>query len=175
MLYICGCHRFIAVGLARTTHGFSADPLHRKWVELFRRCYNPKHKDYRYYGAKGVIVCAEWINDFLVFREWSLNNGYIKGLEIDRIDPDGNYEPSNCRYGNRELNTQNTGMRKDNKSGYRGVSKRISNGKVSWVAFININKKRHYLKSHDTPEKAAKAFNDFVIKHKSFHTLNVIP
>ena len=64
-----------------------------------KRCYDVKHKSYKHYGQKGIEVCEEWKNNFVAFKNWTENNGYIQGedLEVDRVDSDKNYEPSNCR------------------------------------------------------------------------------
>lgn len=62
------------------------------------RCGNPNNSGYQWYGAKGVKVCEEWKNSFESFYSWAMANGYKKGLSIDRINPFGNYEPSNCRW-----------------------------------------------------------------------------
>ena len=62
------------------------------------RCYNPESENYKNYGAKGVKVCKEWLDDPLSFHLWAMLYGYMEGLSIDRIDPRGNYEPSNCRW-----------------------------------------------------------------------------
>ena len=62
------------------------------------RCNNPKNKAYFYYGGKGVSVCEEWEHSFESFRDWAKGNGYKSDLTLDRINPDGNYEPSNCRW-----------------------------------------------------------------------------
>lgn len=73
--------------------------LYRIWKAMKRRCYNKNNADYiKWYGSRGITVCDEWRFDFEKFQTWSMNNGYADNLSIDRIDPDGNYEPSNCRW-----------------------------------------------------------------------------
>jgi hypothetical protein len=72
-----------------------------------RRCDDPKVRMYRYYGGRGIRVCEEWRNDYHAFKVWSVQHGFRDGLEIDRIDNDGNYEPSNCRYVTKRENLKN--------------------------------------------------------------------
>jgi len=62
------------------------------------RCYSRKSKYYENYGARGIKVCPPWLNNFLTFKSWALRNGYQDNLTIDRINNDGNYEPSNCQW-----------------------------------------------------------------------------
>lgn len=66
--------------------------------EMMRRCYNEKSVAYASYGAKGIIVCEEW-HDRDNFRKWAYENGYVKGLRLNRIDSKGNYTPDNCVFG----------------------------------------------------------------------------
>lgn len=68
------------------------------WQKIKERCYNPNCNNYRAYGARGIKMCDEWFYNSKAFTEWCLTNGYQKGLEIDRINNDGNYEPSNCQF-----------------------------------------------------------------------------
>lgn len=74
-----------------------ASKLYMVWGGIKRRCLNPRQKSYRHYGAKGVRICDEWL-DYEEFRSWAIQSGYRQGLCIDRIDPKGNYQPSNCRW-----------------------------------------------------------------------------
>lgn len=89
-------------------HGMVTHPLYAVWKEMRYRCSKPEHPWYRCYGARGIAVCQEWQDSFLTFFEWSVKNGWQEGLTIDRIDNDGNYEPDNCRFVTRVVQTQNT-------------------------------------------------------------------
>lgn len=71
------------------------------------RCYNINHISYHNYGGRGITICDEWLNDFNNFYEWSLKNGYIVGLSIDRIDNNKNYNPDNCRWVKKEKQSSN--------------------------------------------------------------------
>lgn len=78
-------------------HGGQGTRLYRIWKSMRQRCRDPHCNRYYIYGGKGVKVCQEW-DDFACFRQWALENGYSDNLTIDRINVDGDYEPSNCRW-----------------------------------------------------------------------------
>lgn len=93
----CGC--FSKTFGINKTHGLSRNPLYIVWLGIKGRCYNPKYIDqYKNYGAKGVRMCEEWFNNFDSFKKWAMDNGWKKGLHIDK-DIKGTgllYSPENC-------------------------------------------------------------------------------
>jgi hypothetical protein len=84
-------------------HGMHRSRLWRTWVGMISRCKYPSEKCYPRYGGRGIKVCEQWQN-FASFMDFALANGYDDSLTIDRIDPDGNYEPSNCQFITRAQN-----------------------------------------------------------------------
>lgn len=93
-----------------TRHGETNTKLHKTWVNMRYRCNNPNCKSYKNYGGRGISICDEW-DSYEAFRDWALSNGFDHGLSIDRIDVNGNYEPSNCRWVSTK--TQNNNTRKN--------------------------------------------------------------
>lgn len=88
-------------------HGHSYEKIHRVWYGIIERCYSELHKSYHEYGGRGITVCDEWKNDFQAFYDWAMSNGYKEGLQIDRIDNNGNYDPKNCRFVTASENCRN--------------------------------------------------------------------
>lgn len=80
------------------THGESKTKLNKVWRNMKDRCYNPNNKRYTHYGGRGIAVCEAWKGSYVVFRDWAISAGYKNGLSLDRINNDGNYDPSNCRW-----------------------------------------------------------------------------
>lgn len=88
-------------------HGMAKTRLYKAWTNMRNRCNLIKDKEYQNYGGRGIKVCDEWQNSFETFMEWAMSHGYDNTLTIDRINVDGNYEPSNCRWITRQEQNNN--------------------------------------------------------------------
>lgn len=145
------------------------------WSAIKQRCLNPNSQNYKKYGKKGIGICDEWL-DFENFYNWSLNNGYRyipdkngrNLLTIDRIDPDEDYKPSNCRWV--DYLTQNTHLSKNrnNKSGYIGLFLQPSG---RWLVSISVNDKAINIGTFDTQKEGLEARNKYIIEHKLKHQI----
>ena len=156
----CGClisHRVRIRNIENSTHGLSKHPLYNIWRGFIDRCTNSNSSRYRDYGGRGITICKSWDESPVKFIEWAETKGGWepdKGLSLDRIDVNGNYEPSNCRFTNDSIQAINRRANTSNSSGYHGVSKR-SNGK--WRARITFEGNPKDLGTYDNLLDAVEA------------------
>lgn len=104
----CGClEKEVKKEGTNKKHGKCYTRLHGIWRGMKKRCYCSNAENYKHYGGRGITICDEWLHDFQAFWDWSMANGYADNLSIDRINGDGNYEPSNCRWVTQREQTNN--------------------------------------------------------------------
>lgn len=140
----CGCLAYDMHVEQLETHGYTTGGKPRTftiWRGMKARCLNPKSISYKNYGARGISICHEW-RSFKAFHEWAIANGYSDGLQLDRIDNEGNYCPSNCRWVTRTENARNT----------RATRLITLNGKTqcaaAWIKELGISKSTFYKALH---------------------------
>jgi hypothetical protein len=129
----CGCFRDENRGMNTRTHGMTGTPLHVIWKNIRNRCNNPKEPSYRYYGARGIKLCAEW-DDFYVFWQ-DMHQGHAPGLQIDRRNNDGGYSRDNCRWADRKTQCRN--KRNNHYVEYNGRKLAL----IDWAEFLGMRTK----------------------------------
>lgn len=135
------------------------------WLNMMQRCYNQIDKRYIGYGSRGISVCEEW-HDAYVFCDYYDATKTDDTLTHDRIDNDGNYEPTNCRWVSKSIQQQNRRYAKEHtQTGYKGV--RINRGKFQ--TRIHINKKCVVVGTYHTALEAAIAYNEYIDLHSLEH------
>lgn len=127
----CGCEPY-------KKHGLIDTRLYGVWTGMKRRCYEISDKYYKHYGGRGITVCDEWRNDFKSFYDWAMDNGYDENAPkgkctLDRINTNGNYEPSNCRWV--DLTIQNRNKRNNRMLTFNGETLPMS----VWAEKVNIS------------------------------------
>ncbi len=154
------------------THGESGTRLYKIWHGMHDRCYNQDTSSYSRYGGRGITIAdSSWYSDFDSFKRWSLRNGYSDSLTIDRINNDGNYEPSNCRWADKTTQNNNRGVLRSNTTGYNGV--KFSGNKSRFIASISINRRTKHIGTFDSAEEAVIARDAYIhvnsLPHKTTH------
>lgn len=141
----CGCKQKEAcmhVVELGTKHGLSHHPLYQIWKSMRKRCNCKTEKSYPNYGGRGITICSEW-DDYAVFHKWALDNGWHKGVSIDRIDNDKGYSPENCRMATNKMQMRN--RRKTVYLEYNGEKRPLS----EWCEIYGLNMKTCYGRLHD--------------------------
>ena len=131
----CGCvgtYNRVHFGDKRKTHGSPDKKLYWVWSTMKGRCLNPKNKQYKDYGARGINVCFDWLK-FENFYNWALCNGYTQGLKIERMDNNSGYSPNNCKWANNFEQSQN--RRRTHHITRNGVTKTIA----EWCRELGLN------------------------------------
>lgn len=144
--------------MGKFKHGKSKTRLYNIWLNMKARCYNLNNHKYNDYGGRGITICEAWLNDFQAFYDWAMANGYSDDLSIDRIDVNGNYEPSNCRWTDNE--TQSNNRRSNRFIEYNGKSQTIE----QWAKELNVDYKKFHsrLKRGWSIEKAISPKNNTI-------------
>lgn len=151
----CGCKKEI--------HGKKNSPEHTSWRKMKERCYNTKQDNYSYYGGRGIKVCDRWLDNFSNFY-YDMGDKPTPKHQLDRIDSDGDYKPSNCRWVTKSENMINRNI-KTGTSGHSNIRKR-SSGKFRVV--ISRNGIRYMSLSYNNIEDAIKIRDIALNEYKEF-------
>lgn len=120
----CGCYNKERSSATHLQHGVAYTNLAAVRNTMLQRCYSPNSKSYPDYGGRGISVCEAWKIDPVSFYDWAFSSGYKEGLSLDRINNEGNYEPSNCKWSTRK--EQNNNQRSNHLITYKGITKNLA-------------------------------------------------
>lgn len=127
-------------------HGLSGHRLYGMYNNMIYRCYKPKCKHFKWYGARGIGICDEWRNDFVSFYNWAIRNGWVAGLSIERENVNGWYCPENCKF--IPMVDQYNNKVKEDRVGERNPNAKLTNDQV-----IEINSLKGKVRICDLAEK----------------------
>ena len=152
----CGCWNKELLISNCFKHGKTNTRLYNIWAGIKVRCYNTQSQAYELYGGRGIIMWDEWKNDYLSFEKWAMDNGYSDKLSIDRIDVNGNYEPSNCRWADRVIQQNNT--TRNNFITYEGKTHTTA----EWARILGINYHTLQTRLHRNGWSVEKSFTESI-------------
>ena len=158
----CGCYKIEQ----HRSHKMTNTRLYNIWVLMKGRCLNSNNPSYLTYGGRGIDICREWLS-FENFKNWALANGYSDKLSIDRIDVNGNYEPSNCRWATRSQQAIN--RRPMGAIPYDGITP----DKTGFRAQLMIGGKKVYVGHATTVKRAVEIRNAYIMEHNLPHKINI--
>lgn len=151
-----------------TKHGLACHKLYKRWACIKGRCHLESAPSYNRYGALGIELYNEWRNDFKAFYDYvTVLPGYDLSLTIDRIDPNGNYEPGNIRWVNRHIQSANCRTRKS-QTNFTGVYRNHK----KYLARICVNYKIINIGTYKSIQEAVNARNQYIIDNE-LHEYNL--
>jgi hypothetical protein len=144
----CGCLRYEANGGHGATRNKKETVEYRTWKNVIARCYNPKRKGFKYYGGRGIKVCDKWLNNYKYFLA-DMGLKPSSEYSIERIDVNGNYEPSNCKWATKV--EQNRNKRNNRTYTFNGKTMVMQD----WAKYLGISPSQMSIRLADWPiEKA---------------------
>ena len=162
----CGCN---SRG-AQMIHGMSQNKFYQTWYNMKYRCYNTKRREYKWYGARGITVCEEWLDvrNFVAWAEKTYPNR--EGYTLDRINNDKGYSPENCRWVDKTTQNINQRMKSSNTSGFVGIywHKNVK----KWVASITVKSKQRNVGTFKDKIEAVLARDNYIIENNLTHKLS---
>lgn len=164
----CGCIKREKDIKRHLTHGMYGTSIYITWGNIRERTGNPNCDGYCNYGGRGIMMFPPWIHDFQLFYDYvsALPNYGVKGLTLDRINNDGNYEHGNLRWTTQHFQSTNSRIQKNNTSGYKGIS--FDERRNRWVAHIKVMGKSIYVGCSKSKRGAALLRNNYIITNKLF-------
>lgn len=160
----CGCRRPFKI------HGLRSHRFYHTWNNMIQRCTNSNDRKYKDYGARGIIVCQEWL-DVATFIDWAeATYPNINNYTLDRIDINRGYTPDNCRWADKTMQSINQRISVKNTSGFVGVHWNKPN--KNWVVSISFNNIKKHIGSFPTTEEAVQARDNYILENKLPHKLS---